>query len=59
MIVNKDIRTGQYSHFITKGGNPVYSIHYRVSDNNEKYSYKILYEGSGGGIFLLIADISS
>ena len=55
--VNRDIRTGQYKHFISRVGNPVYSVHYYIAENGN-YSYKILYEGSGGGIFLLITDIS-
>lgn len=56
--VNRDIRTGQYGHYISRTGNPVYSVHYYISSNGN-YSYKILYEGSGGGIFLLITDISA
>ncbi len=35
--------------------NPVYSVH--VYKNKEMYSYKVLYHGSGGGLFLCIADI--
>lgn len=55
MALNTFIRVGQYSHFISRTGNPIYSVHYYVVDN--RYSYKILYYGSGGGLFLCIADV--
>lgn len=38
--------------------NPVYSVHF-YQDKDMLYSYKVLYHGSGGGLFLCIADITS
>lgn len=35
--------------------NPLYSVHYYT--RNQTYSYKLLYHGSGGGLFLCIADV--
>lgn len=55
LALNTFIRVGQYSHFISRTGNPIYSVHYYVT--GDKYSYKILYYGSGGGLFLCIADV--
>lgn len=55
IALNTFIRTGQYSHFISRTGNPIYSVHYYITDN--RYSYKVLYYGSGGGLFLCIADV--
>lgn len=49
------IRRGQYSHFISRSSNPIFSIHYYLIDR--QYTYKILYQGSGGGLFLCIADV--
>lgn len=56
------MRVGQYSHYISRTANPIYSVHYytKASSTNSSsltYSYKILYHGSGGGLFLLIADV--
>lgn len=53
--LNSYITKGQYSHYISRVSNPVYSVHYYVT--NETYSYKLLYQGSGGGLFLCIADV--
>lgn len=55
IALNTFVRTGQYGHYISRVGNPVYSIHYHTNGNT--VSYKVLYEGSGGGLFLCIADV--
>lgn len=55
MALNTFVRVGQYSHFISRTGNPVYSVHYYIKD--KQYSYKVLYYGSGGGLFLCIGDV--
>jgi len=49
------IRKGEYAHYISRTANPIFSIHYY--EKNGVYSYKILYFGSGGGLFLCIADV--
>lgn len=56
MALNTYILRGQYSHFISRMSNPIFSVHYYTK--NSLYSYKILYYGSGGGLFLCIADVS-
>lgn len=53
--LNNYILRGQYSHFISRVSNPVYSAHYYTT--GETFSYKLLYHGSGGGLFLCIADV--
>lgn len=52
---DRDIRNGQYKHFISRVSNPIYSVHYYTTGG--AYSFKVLYEGSGGGLMLLIADV--
>lgn len=56
MALNTYILRGQYSHFISRMSNPIFSVHYYTKNN--LYSYKVLYYGSGGGLFLCIADVS-
>lgn len=36
--------------------NPIYSVAYYTS--GQRYSYKILYYGTGGGLYLCIADVT-
>lgn len=36
--------------------NSIFSVKYYT--NNGNYSYKVIYLGSGGGLFLCIADVS-
>ncbi len=55
MALNSRIRAGEYAHFLSRSGNPVYSVSYYTT--GDRYSYKILYHGSGGGLFLCIADV--
>ena len=55
--MNTYVRTDQYAHYISRMGNPIYSVHYYM--NGSSHSYKVLYEGSGGGLFLCIADVSA
>ncbi len=47
---------GEHSSFLRRT-NPVYSVHYYKKSNNTD-SYKILYHGSGGGLYLCIGDIT-
>jgi hypothetical protein len=35
--------------------NPIFSVHYYTT--KDTFSYKLLYEGSGGGLLLCIADV--
>ena len=51
-----NIRNGEYSHFISRSSTPVYSVHYSI--NGTTYGYKVLYEGTGGGLFLCITQVS-
>lgn len=55
LALNTYILKGQYSHYISRMSNPIFSVHYYMI--NQTYSYKILYYGSGGGLFLCIADV--
>lgn len=55
LALNKYIIQGQYGFYISRMSNPVYSVHYYTT--NSIYSYKVLYHGSGGGLFLCIADV--
>lgn len=55
LALNKYITQGQYGFYISRMSNPVYSVHYYIT--NSMYSYKVLYHGSGGGLFLCIADV--
>jgi hypothetical protein len=56
MILNALIRAGEYQHFISKMPNPIYSIYYYTI--GQRYTYKILYHGTGGGLYLCIADVT-
>ena len=56
IVLDNFIRKGEYSHYISRMSNPVFSVHYYQQTSS--YSYKLLYFGSGGGLFLCIADIS-
>lgn len=64
LAMDSFLRRGEWGHFISKSANPVYSVHYRTRDdvdefgrNYTTYGYKVLYEGTGGGLFLCIADV--
>lgn len=41
LAMNNYVRKGQYGHYISKAGNPVYSVHYYI--NGPNHSYKVLY----------------
>lgn len=55
LALNTYIIRGQYGHYISRMSNPIYSVSYYTT--NSTYSYKLLYHGSGGGLFLCIADV--
>lgn len=53
--MNDFVRKGEYSYYISRVSKPVYSVHYY--QQGQSYSFKVVYYGSGGGLFLCIADV--
>jgi hypothetical protein len=51
------MKTGEYSHFISRTAQPIISVSFYTA--NLTNNYKILYDGSGGGLLLCIIGIST
>ncbi len=49
------MRTGEHKHFISRTAQPVVSVSYFSSGDQNQY--KILYNGSGGGVMMSIISI--
>jgi len=51
------MQNGEYSHFISRTTQPIISVSFYLA--NMTNNYKILYDGSGGGLLLCIIGIST
>ena len=55
ILCDNYMKFGEYSHFISKTKQSIISVH--AYDTNLTRQFKILYEGSGGGILMSIIGI--